>query len=192
MEDSITSNKEFYFLRHGETDWNRNSLAMGQTDIPLNERGILQAKNVALFLKNIEIASVAASPLIRARYTAEIVADKRPITMVDDFKEASWGIMEAKPIGDGAWINNWRNGGAIENGELYSVFAKRIINGLNKVLALPTPVLIVSHGVVYWVISHALQLPAMDLKNCSLIYHRPPDMLGQPWFASNLIENESI
>ncbi len=40
-------NKSFYFLRHGETDWNKEQRIMGQTDIPLNNHGILQAQTVA-------------------------------------------------------------------------------------------------------------------------------------------------
>lgn len=39
----------FYFMRHGEMDWNRSNLIMGQMDIPLNETGIRQAHNVKKF-----------------------------------------------------------------------------------------------------------------------------------------------
>ena len=39
--------KSFYFLRHGETDWNKQQKIMGQSDIPLNKTGVLQARTVA-------------------------------------------------------------------------------------------------------------------------------------------------
>ena len=39
--------KSFYFLRHGETDWNQQQRIMGQSDIPLNKNGVLQAKTAA-------------------------------------------------------------------------------------------------------------------------------------------------
>ncbi len=33
-------NKSFYFIRHGETDWNKRHIIMGSIDIPLNDLGI--------------------------------------------------------------------------------------------------------------------------------------------------------
>ncbi|KJV91271.1 2,3-bisphosphoglycerate-dependent phosphoglycerate mutase [Orientia tsutsugamushi] len=44
--------KPFYFLRHGETDWNLAHRAMGSQDIPLNDRGVSQGLNAAELLKN--------------------------------------------------------------------------------------------------------------------------------------------
>lgn len=37
----------FYFVRHGQTDWNSEGKLMGQNDIPLNNIGIKQAQEVA-------------------------------------------------------------------------------------------------------------------------------------------------
>lgn len=35
---------KIYFLRHGETDWNKERRLQGQADIPLNEYGIALAR----------------------------------------------------------------------------------------------------------------------------------------------------
>ena len=39
--------KTLYFVRHGETDWNVLGKLQGQTDVPLNENGIMQAKELS-------------------------------------------------------------------------------------------------------------------------------------------------
>ena len=36
-----------YMIRHGETDWNQEKKIQGDTDIPLNKNGEIQAKEVA-------------------------------------------------------------------------------------------------------------------------------------------------
>jgi broad specificity phosphatase PhoE len=66
-----------YFIRHGETDWNRDRRYQGQQDIPLNDTGRAQARRngVALraFLPAVAEADFIASPLGRTRETMEII-----------------------------------------------------------------------------------------------------------------------
>jgi probable phosphoglycerate mutase len=71
----------FYFLRHGQTDWNREGRYQGTSDIPLNAAGIAQAHAAARRLAAVAIDCIIASPLIRARKTAEIVAEQRAIAI---------------------------------------------------------------------------------------------------------------
>ena len=66
--------RPFWFLRHGETDWNAQNLAQGNVDIPLNEHGLAQARAAAAALIGRGIEVIAASPLGRARQTADIAA----------------------------------------------------------------------------------------------------------------------
>lgn len=67
-----------YFVRHGETDWNRVQRYQGQQDIPLNATGRAQAQRNGAVLKDALGAEAAmldfvASPLQRARETMEIL-----------------------------------------------------------------------------------------------------------------------
>lgn len=68
VDEDIIPQKTFYVLRHGETDWNIKGLCIGSTDIPLNEKGIEQAHNVASLLSDLDlgIKTICHSPLRRA------------------------------------------------------------------------------------------------------------------------------
>jgi broad specificity phosphatase PhoE len=68
--------RSFYFLRHGQTAWNVEGRFQGHTDIPLNELGLTQAHDAAKILALCPIDMIVASPLIRARRTAEIVSEQ--------------------------------------------------------------------------------------------------------------------
>jgi len=70
----------FYFIRHGETDWNAERRLQGGRDIPLNDRGRRQAAQCGDTLRDLIVANgkapadfaFASSPLLRARETMEI------------------------------------------------------------------------------------------------------------------------
>ena len=64
-----------YIVRHGETDWNKEKRYAGRIDIPLNETGINQAKEIKKSLNNIKFDIVITSPLKRAYDTAKIITD---------------------------------------------------------------------------------------------------------------------
>lgn len=69
---------DIYLLRHGETDWNKKRLLQGHTDIPLNEKGRAQVDDTVrkLSVLGVRMDAIVASPLKRARETAEIAADR--------------------------------------------------------------------------------------------------------------------
>jgi broad specificity phosphatase PhoE len=92
---SIPKNS-FYFLRHGQTTWNAEGRFQGHTDIPLNEVGLSQAHDAATILARCPVDLIIASPLIRARKTAEIVARHldKPLLVDDDLKERHFGAFE--------------------------------------------------------------------------------------------------
>ena len=87
-----------YLTRHGETSWNEKKLIQGQTDIPLNKKGELQAKQLGKRLKNIHFDAVFSSDLIRARRTAEIMILEKKLTVVTTkaLRERHFGQYEGK------------------------------------------------------------------------------------------------
>lgn len=181
----MISHRPFVFIRHGETDWNKQGIVMGQTDIPLNDRGREQAYLASAALKNIAFNSIVASPLSRALETAQIIAEKIkvPVTIIDGLKECCWGDREGTS-GNLPLLEEWRKGlRHFEGGETFSCFSKRVLKGLNQALLLPYPILIVAHGGVYRAIQEALQLSFQDLSNGVPLYHRPPEAPTHPWFV---------
>lgn len=168
--------KQFYFVRHGQTDWNYQNIRMGWTDLSLNNVGISQAHEIAHVLKNIDIASIAVSPLCRAVTTAHIIAQHicQPVHIIENLKECCWGIMEGQDKNDRTLLEEWYKDKEIQNAERFSSFTRRVRSGLASALELPGPVLIVSHGGVYRAIQEILILPSISLQNCSVMCHTPP------------------
>ncbi|MCV6614082.1 MAG: histidine phosphatase family protein [Cellvibrionaceae bacterium] len=60
-----------YFLRHGQTDWNRLGLLQGRLDVPLNGRGRAQLQSLTPLLKQLPIEQVHCSSLLRARQSCQ-------------------------------------------------------------------------------------------------------------------------
>lgn len=66
--------REFYFFRHGQTDWNLEGRIQGKNDIPLNETGRVQAQRLISPLRRLKVEVILSSDLSRARETAEIIS----------------------------------------------------------------------------------------------------------------------
>ena len=167
--------QDFYFIRHGQTDWNFKNISMGSQNIGLNNVGIEEAYKAKGMIEGIKFNTVVSSPLDRAFQTATILNEgisTEKIEIVEELREACWGVMEGKPRGDSDWLELWRKGGLIDDAETYEEFKSRVITGLYKAMDYPAPVLIVSHGGVYWVIQEMLKLDVKDLPNATPIYHK--------------------
>jgi probable phosphoglycerate mutase len=166
----------FWFLRHGETDWNAQGLSQGNTDVPLNATGVAQARAAAAALRNRGIASIVASPLLRARVTAEMVGDalRLPVITDQDLREAAFGVQEGQPMGE--WYAGWVRGAFTPAGaESFARLRRRAVSALNRATAMPAPVLVVAHGALFRGLRAAMGLEVnIRTQNAVPIFCRPP------------------
>ncbi len=88
-------------VRHGETPANVDGVWHGSTDSPLTERGEAQAEQVADYLTRgrEDATALYASPLSRARHTAEAIGRKLDleVQIEDDLREFHLGDLEGVP-----------------------------------------------------------------------------------------------
>jgi probable phosphoglycerate mutase len=142
-----------YFIRHGETAYNREGRVQGHLDIPLNEKGIFQAEKARDEFKDVEIDLIYCSPLKRARSTAEIINKFHNVEIVIDDRliELHMGSVQGKTINECsaeelavAFENPEKNGG-----ESLKELCERVVAVYEEVEALNKNVLIVAHGAVY-------------------------------------------
>lgn len=165
----------FYFLRHGETEWNRLHLMQGQTDTPLNPTGIVQAEAVARFLAKRKITSIITSPLRRARHTAEVISARinAPILPLKDLSECAFGVYEGHPAGP--WRDEWFAGKDLPGAESFKDFLARSLAGLNAALSYGGRPLIIAHGGTFWAVRrYALNGQLVKAANCELFALAPP------------------
>jgi probable phosphoglycerate mutase len=153
--------RPFWFLRHGETDWNRGNRTQGSTDVPLNDTGLAQAHQAAALVRGHGIAAIGCSPLGRARQTADIVGTALglPVSVRPDLREASFGVHEGEVMG--AWFAAWVEGRvAPEGGESFAAVRARVVAAVNEVLAAPDLTLVVAHGGMFRALRAAMGFAA--------------------------------
>ena len=91
---------EFMFIRHGETDWNRQQRFQGQIDVPLNATGQEQARRLAARLADAPAQVMLSSDLLRTRQTGEPLAASWRLTphLNPAFREQSFGVLEGLDV----------------------------------------------------------------------------------------------
>lgn len=85
-----------FAVRHGETESSRARRFTGSRDVPLSDAGRRQAERLAEALAGTPPAAVYASPLERARATAEAIAKphRLEVRIVEAFREMGFGDWE--------------------------------------------------------------------------------------------------
>jgi broad specificity phosphatase PhoE len=169
-------------VRHGETDWNTAGILQGWLDVPINERGRMQARELARTFADSGFAGVYTSPLRRARETAAIIAvllRLPPPVCHDGLKERNFGVIQGIPKAELAELNPAllehivkRNPDTrFEQGESMDECATRVLDGVRDI-ARQRPgerVLAIAHGWVMDVITREVR----GLPRSAMLHHKP-------------------
>lgn len=139
---------DLWLVRHGETEWSRSRRHTGRTDMPLTPRGETQAAALADRLREVDFALVLASPLQRARRTAELAGFEGRLTLEPDLMEVDYGEYEGRTTAEiqrarPGW-ELWRDGSP--GGESIPDAARRAGRAITRARDADGPVLIVAHG----------------------------------------------
>ena len=125
---------EIWYVRHGETDWNRAGLIQGWIDLPLNDVGASQARRLAPRLAGVAFDAVFASDLGRARATAQSALPGVDVRLDPRLRELDYGVFEGKAWDalegeEAALAARWRAdpvGQRIPDGESYGDMQVRL------------------------------------------------------------------
>lgn len=173
----------FWFLRHGETDWNAQNLSQGNVDIPLNDTGLAQARSASLLLRNKGIRQIISSPLSRAKVTADIAAAELglPVQVDDGLREVAFGIQEGKPMSE--WFQHWVDGLLTPEGaESFPSLTTRAVAAINRCVLRPPVVLVVAHGALFRAMRGAMgHEPNVRTRNAVPIWCEPPGNGAKAW-----------
>ncbi len=164
---------ELLFIRHGETDWNREQRFQGHVDVPLNGHGRTQAQRLAARLADQPFEQLFSSDLLRAQQTAEPLAAAwgLPLQTVPQLREQHFGVFEGLDVGTlsslhgelwAGWLRQ-RADEAPPGGETRRDFSARVLGAVQALAAEQRGrrVAVVTHGGVLdmlWRHLHALSL----------------------------------
>lgn len=178
-------------VRHGESLYNAQGRLQGHLEVPLSARGVQQAEATAEALAGQPIDAVYASPLCRARQTAEVIAQRLrlPLRVDDRLKEIDvgrfQGRLRAELLGkDAEVLARWASGDPdfrLPGGESRRQVAQRGRAAFEAIRrAGHAHVLIVAHGTVLLstikvLAGLRLEDPPWTLRNASITTLRWPE-----------------
>lgn len=176
----------FYYVRHGQTLFNRLGRMQGMCDSPLTEQGIEDAEEIASVLRQVSFQHAYTSSSERAFDTAKIICQYHDVTLIDKkgLKEFDFGDLDGQPmdafksriLGD-AMRDDWRE----YHGESTETFDQRTRKAFSEILEDCNDndnVLIVSHG------SFIMHLMKTLLNFDQHAYAEKRNAEGKPWMPN--------
>jgi isoleucyl-tRNA synthetase len=161
------SGNRYFIMRHGEADSNITGIVNSDknAEIHLTEQGVAASRAATGVLKDTHVDVIYASPFVRTRETAEIVAQtlgiaKEAIVYDERLSESGFGVLSGKPLEEyrAAFPEKMeRFSHAPSGGETYSEIKARMMSFLLEREATDSGknVLIISHGTPLWLLSAA-------------------------------------
>lgn len=159
-------------VRHGETVWNRELRMQGNSDSPLSELGVRQARSVARRLSAMTFSALYSSDLGRAQRTAQSIGEVTGHAIMIDarLRERGFGVLEgltrseleARDAEDYARFRSCDPDYVIPGGESARATYERVIACFEEIAARHRgeTVAVVSHGLVLDALyRHAARMP---------------------------------
>lgn len=166
--------------RHGETEWNKTNRVLGRSDIPLNNTGVEQAKQMVDILHDVKICAVYSSPLKRAYYIGNLIAKDHNLECVVDIRliEMNFGIFEGVMRNDKKYLQEKRElFSRYPEGESYMGVAGRVypfIQDIEKKYKYKDTVLVITHNGIcrvianYFVDMSVEDFVSFSMRNCEI------------------------
>lgn len=151
----MSGRPRLFLVRHGETEWAASGRHTGWTDIPLNDRGRRQAKQLKERLDEETFALVVSSPLSRALETCRLVGLGDHAVIDPDLREWDYGAYEGLTTDQiRQEIPGWTIwSDRVRDGEPIATVAARLDRMIARALEADGDVALFAHG-------HALRILA--------------------------------
>ncbi len=173
--------RDFVFVRHGETDWNRQRRIQGSQGAPLNGAGHDQSKALARLLWEVPLQAVYSSTLPRAIETASYVAGPHGVGVQTDARlneihHGDWEGMPEEELPDLDLYHRWREDPtscALPGAEPLDAVTRRALAAMREISARHLSekglVAIVSHQIVIALLKcYVLDRPLSQLRALAL------------------------
>jgi broad specificity phosphatase PhoE len=135
-------------VRHGETAWNAEHRLQGDHDVPLSDTGRAQARALGPLVSTHSPSVVVASPLARARETAELLGHP-PASCDPRWQEAHLGEWTGRQAVElpGTAYADWRAGRHTPpGGESFAELTARVVEAVEALDPAAGTTLVVTHG----------------------------------------------
>jgi 2,3-bisphosphoglycerate-dependent phosphoglycerate mutase len=139
-------------VRHGETDGNAARI-LQRPDVPLNDRGLRQAEQLARRLSALGFARILCSDLLRARMTAAPLAARSGVAIEENplLQERNFGDLRGMPYAE-LTVNPFGPDVRPPNGEDWPTFHARVADAFAFIVSrrrnMNGTLVVVTHGLV--------------------------------------------